>query len=355
MESNSSSTNGLKLPSPEDKPLHSPSFFEKNLKYSWLLIPLILFLSLYAIYLYSNKKPQPKKTDQLLAPTQILPSSTPAPSPDPSADWKIYDAKDFTFRYPPKDIAGQKSPDEFVLKKASASGKYFDFMNARSGQTPFPTPAIEGEKPGEINQIHKNIISVNGKQIESYIINCNAADCYFRKIYFSVEKNFYEITFNISGGGLLAASDQILSTFKFPDQLQTADTSNWKTVSSLNDALNFKYPPDWILESKNTQDNTVDIKITYTEKNKPYHFAIAAGGYEGPVADKIDNQTTIYKGIQFNKRTWIKDGKVIAISLIPANDTLPFNHIEMTFPPDDNETYLQIFDQILSTFKIYRK
>lgn len=165
---------------------------------------------------------------------------------------------------------------------------------------------------------------------------------------FMANKNFPD-KFAYFGGDPIYIGLLLDNSFGFIDKNHLSDFSNWKTVSSLNGKLNFKYPPDWNLESKNTENNTIDIRLSYIANNSKYQFAVAGGG-SSVQADYIESQKEIITGYQFERKTFIKDDNVILISLIPKT-TMPFNHIEMSFPSNDTEKYLQIFDQILSTFK----
>jgi hypothetical protein len=132
------------------------------------------------------------------------------------------------------------------------------------------------------------------------------------------------------------------------------ETKDWKTYIDSKNRFSFKYPPIWILEDN--KPNPSEITLTYTENNKNFYLTIRTGGTGGPEADKIENQETVFAGKKFIKRIWIKAELPFFVSFMPNEAGFDlFNHIEMTLPAENNNKYLQIFDQILSTFKFWEE
>jgi hypothetical protein len=128
-----------------------------------------------------------------------------------------------------------------------------------------------------------------------------------------------------------------------PDQ-----TATWKTYTGSSE-YSFKYPSDWTLKTSATPDGRTDVVLTFITKTKEYSFKVTQGASGGPQADKSEDQNVEYGGKKFIRRTWMTANKPIFVSVIPEKDTI-FNHIEIALPSESNDKYLQLFNQILSTF-----
>ncbi len=133
--------------------------------------------------------------------------------------------------------------------------------------------------------------------------------------------------------------------------LPILNSNGWKTFRSKN-GYEFSFPSDIeIDDSLYGDDHTENITLIFRQGESVYYLTTVAAGRDGPQTDKIMNENIFLDGRVFNKRTWIENGKPILISVMPDSGT-PFNHIEITVPPGNSKEYLDIIDQILSTFKL---
>lgn len=143
--------------------------------------------------------------------------------------------------------------------------------------------------------------------------------------------------------------------------LTKKSTNGWKIFRSPHN-YEFSFPAEWS-ENKEISNISGNISLEYYVSGKKYIFSTAIGGHGGPIADKITNTNIILDGNKFIKRTWIKDGYPFAISVMldqpnsaldpKATVSNELDHIEIMLPKENNEEYLKIFDQILSTFKFF--
>ncbi len=144
-----------------------------------------------------------KLTDQILSTFKIINKVS-----------NIQQGEGFSFVLPYGFSVHQKSPSE-----TSFIGKGYTnptiFLKNQS--TPFIKPVVSAtpEKAGEISGVEKSTITVGGKNIEKYIVSCNAADCYYAKVYFNVNGRYYEFQMDIAGGGLILRLDDIIHSLKF--------------------------------------------------------------------------------------------------------------------------------------------
>ena len=148
-------------------------------------------------------------------------------------------------------------------------------------------------------------------------------------------------------------SQPVIKTTVSPaSSMDSKPTADWKTYEDKSGQYSFQYPAEWNLSSEETANDPkkVEVKLHFTEEGNQYQFMIAQGGSGGPISDKIEDARATYGGKQFTKKTWIKNGKPILISLIPDKADI-FNHIEISLPSGNNQKYVSLFDQILSTFK----
>lgn len=138
-------------------------------------------------------------------------------------------------------------------------------------------------------------------------------------------------------------------------------TNGWKIFRSTNN-YEFSFPAEWNL-NKEVSSSTGNVYLEYYVSGNRYTFATTDGGGSGPTADKITNTNIILDGNKFIKRTWIKDGYpfFIAVILDQPNSYLDtkstvsnqLDHIEIVLPKENNNEYIKLFDQILSTFKFF--
>jgi len=92
------------------------------------------------------------------------------------------------------------------------------------------------------------------------------------------------------------------------------------------------------------------VRAEFFENNKTYTFEIASGG-NGVKAEISKDVSVSYGGKRFIRRTFFKEGNPFFISIIPNDPTFTlFNHIEINLPSINRENYINILNQILSTF-----
>lgn len=125
-----------------------------------------------------------------------------------TSTWKTYSDENFIFKY----------PDQFTIKTQSP--------NKTEWKTDyFPTALVLLSQPSSISEpkvgvsnvssIDENkTINIGHKTAKSVIYSCGL-DCYYNSVYFENNGNYYELKFNIAGGGAINTAEQILSTFKF--------------------------------------------------------------------------------------------------------------------------------------------
>lgn len=156
-------------------------------------------------------------------PTPAIVQTSPTPTPDPTADWKIYEGNGFSFKYPnimsleeesnystlidkSPEMVGQ--PREIFVRKLNSSLSNYATNSAQSfGKYTFRVESKDKDAQTRLG----------GKEVQEYIISCGV-HCYWRIIQFSSNNTNHELFFDIAGGGLIQFSDQILSTFKFTEK-----------------------------------------------------------------------------------------------------------------------------------------
>jgi hypothetical protein len=113
------------------------------------------------------------------------------------------------------------SPNK-IEGKLMVTGGYMEFGTLYSGSAQMPVPEnakvfphLSADIP--VSSVEKSVISVDGKQIENYVVGCNAADCFQQFSYFTHRGEYYEMHFDIAGGGLGEKANQILSSLEFTD------------------------------------------------------------------------------------------------------------------------------------------
>lgn len=126
-------------PSPEEKLLRSPTFWEKYGKYFWLILTLLLVIVSGCIYIATNYITKSQQVPHLPVPTQLMSPSSPIPTENlyreatgsaTAESWLTDSTKDFSFKHDPTSSVVQKSYSEIVLKRKVIWGSV-DFMTIR--------------------------------------------------------------------------------------------------------------------------------------------------------------------------------------------------------------------------------
>ena len=257
-------------------------------------------------------------------------SITPTPTPDPTADWKLYESDGFSFKYPKAwnfENYYSKYPTEKKYMKSYLTYEYRPKLNEYednvivSVQTGSLQPGTIGYK-GDLNtpiseffNTNNNLwltgdaggggpgtthdlpieTSIGGKramlhsshpstayefanpgQITNvYIIPINGSlkDVVYISIFYSLA--------NPKKEKLLADFNKILSTFKFTDA-QNVDTSSWKTYTNSQGGYSVSYPPEILIPTseacklKETTDIGFYEKVqgNYVCSDTPFQFHV---------------------------------------------------------------------------------
>ncbi len=86
---------------PEEKLIRQPTFSGKYRKYLWLLPLLLIILVFIGVYIPTKNKYTSPQNPELLVPTTSMPTASPIPTKDITANWKTYNDDYYSFRYPP--------------------------------------------------------------------------------------------------------------------------------------------------------------------------------------------------------------------------------------------------------------
>ncbi|OGH07770.1 MAG: hypothetical protein A2171_01060 [Candidatus Levybacteria bacterium RBG_13_35_9] len=228
------------LPLPE-KEITESSKDKKELKSKWLVIGVaaaVLFLiSLASAYLLlqNNAKNQTACTQEAkqcfdgsyvgrTGPNCEF-SPCPTSTPDPTADWQIYQGEGFLFKYPASldrinqiinstridsnnSFGFQIDSQTIEFEKLEPKDKFTLYLEFSNGYQKKDFEIINSGEAETINVSNRNIIQ--------YAIGCGV-DCGFYILEFESRGKYYRLLFPFTGGGLTNIFNQILSTFKFTE------------------------------------------------------------------------------------------------------------------------------------------
>lgn len=151
------------------------------------------------------------------------------------------------------------------------------------------------------------------------------------------------------------SSEPLVQATTTPSAPTIIENSNgWKTFISPN-KYQFSFPGSWEVD-KNKYTTPGNIILNFIDSGQDYYFSTGIDGHDGPMADKVTEEKITIDKISFTKRVWFKNNLPFIISVSPEALKLRysnylFDHIEFAVPANNNLKYLEIFDQILSTFK----
>lgn len=309
----------------------STSLFPKHLTLFLVTLIAALLASAGTYLALKQSNPPPQTISQ-------IPSPSPTPTPDPTADWKTYSSNKFGFsvRYPndPKIFLSQNRDNNgFTLFSYNinfgvhAKEEYVQIMDK-----PFPTKFESLDFPGNIPPLtNKRKITVNG--IEA--LRADAVGKYERDfdldiVIFANESAIYSFYLDRSAATSSKTLirdekifDQILSTFKFTDQDQTTDTSDWKTYFNDDFGYQLQYPADGSVITEN--DGSIRINLPLVEKGtvlqEKYLNIKAMKMIRGVCGKTLPNETFSRSAIIHGKTFTISDGGDVAMGSI-YRDTL---------------------------------
>jgi len=135
-----------------------------------------------------------------------------------TADWNTYDGSGFSFKFPRHLYIDEQNENVKVWR--SNFGDFY--MSLKTNNQPQETPQINRDftlglnnhsiKVSYINEEEQ--IEVDGKTIQRLTFGC-LFDCEYQMVSFSVDGQYYQLIFDVAGGGLKNTFDQIIKTIKF--------------------------------------------------------------------------------------------------------------------------------------------
>lgn len=308
----------------QEKPLQNPSFFEKNLKYSWLLIPLILILSLTAVYFSTNKKSTSLKTTQLLSPSISLPAPTITPSQNFFSQWNTYTNKKYgyTIQYPGNLYTNCTTEDDiFILFDGTGS------CTAGEPSVGFTITVQDNKNNSEkgaddykksIDEKCYSVITqktnIAGLPATKYYNNihdyqsrkCNSIEISYSrsKVHFVIKRIDKIFTFEFNNFTYDDIKSQMLTTFKFFNQSQDNTTpSSWSIFTSPMQGFTLHIPENWIIED-----------------NRSINCGYNTHGYNAGTPILIDNPTSHFEYCR-DSFDFVSPDNIVAVRYVMYSDT----------------------------------
>lgn len=309
-----------------EQPISTPPVFtqtpvvpepEKTKKsYTWLLI-LVLFLLAAGLSFFAWESYRLKSQ---LGQVQPSPSVEPLPSPsaDPTANWLTYtnNVHKISFKYPTDwqlDQTGDSEPINARARLNKDNAEIALFLNVEGiggqGQTYQGEPMVlDGNNFYQYRSantyMHTKIIGITDSLSESLG-------------FFKLNGKTYSIS--LSYPDTLADSEQIteletefdliLSTFKFSDQSQAIDISNWETYTARNKySFSFKYEPGGKLSEGNNPGMDI-IHVVY--EGKQLDWFIDANQDNSTLEEYIQSDGQSPDNQDPNVKTRVEENKTI--------------------------------------------
>jgi len=242
----------------------------------------LLLLTLGGGY-YVSQVQTTKPTPTLTPITTVSPS--PIPTIDPTANWKIYSNQlyGFSFKYP-SEWAYENEKTSYAKENSEEIFLVFGIPTA-SGKTTV-SKSIDTELTLQVFKANPNDASLqvflnnfgfsicpelNSEKGKPYVMDGKPG--YFFEKTTCVPEIMMSYLFVTNGVDMYkisirnpALTQLIFSTFKFTDQSQTTDISNWKTY--LTNQYSFKYPQDWYVKTakENFGSNYDDTEVLFANK-----------------------------------------------------------------------------------------
>lgn len=231
------------IPTPVEPLAPSPRRFNPIL----ILVVVILLVLVGVGGLFLGKSLNgPQKSTQPAA--YSLPTQIPTPTPDPTANWKTYSntlAK-FEIKYP-AEWKEKTSPTSGLPVFYSVDEKEVLFYNfgPKGGMSMGDTidNFCKGRHMKEIRRLFLDNFPAVYCQDPTLEPNRIFNQVLVQKDDFQIEINGDFVKEDSENS--LKIYNQILSTFKFLDQNQTSDITNWKTYRSVNGNFSLKYPQEY--------------------------------------------------------------------------------------------------------------
>ncbi len=237
------------IPDIPEKPVKTEENFEKQHNKNYLKVVLLVILGLIIVSGVVCTGIQNVRTTK----THLTSIS------DETANWKTYtdEVNKFTIKYPKEwreEVRGDKlillTPESIDLKDGQIGGIFINIvtnpsnLSSREYLDQVAIPAQKGS-PCEgnikiISNLPKSLKSLDVTIAEGF---CGALD-QGPQMFISKGDNIIILSSSLNNLDRNIVN-QIYATFKFVDQTQSSETSNWKTYTNSEAKFSINYPPDW--------------------------------------------------------------------------------------------------------------
>lgn len=297
-----------------------------------LAILLIAVVAVGGYFIYTNYSNNRTRT----------PASLPSPSPAENiSNWKTLMFNNLSFKIPANYNSGYLGGSSAVFaidpQPIPQNSPYGDFT---------PAFTLEIIKNKTLSQAKKDFLKQDGytnKESTSVIID-NHSGLKTKEVlspgqdvvnhnqwdlYISVGQDLYHFSsfdLHISSVEQQKYFDQIVSTFKFTDQNQTANTSNWKTYTNTKHNFSLKHPENWqpgwgtIGNGPSDNDMRESSSLGWIRNDKESPFAIFGFRLVEPCSSTLEN---CFKKFQdFESQYEVQDLLVLNTSSFLGMDAL---------------------------------
>ncbi|MBI2641479.1 hypothetical protein HYW87_02685 [Candidatus Roizmanbacteria bacterium] len=244
------------------QPVQNSFFSAKN------LLPLALFSTILIVlassvtyFVLQSKQTSPLSVQPTVIPTQLV-ASSPSPIPDETANWKTYTNNQlkFTLKYPPYFLITEKPKSIYFSTSEAKKDNLEKCLNFyECYDIPFGIDFSEETKPAnqsltdfikskQADPTYYSSVSVDQKNALQNQSKSPAFGGFLNSTYIDKQNSIFYLFSQFKEEKNSGIYNQILSTFKFLDQYQTSDTSQWKTYSNENLGLTIKYPESLFLK-----------------------------------------------------------------------------------------------------------
>lgn len=334
---------------PQDSPLKTTKPWLKPLLLGFAVVTFALLFTVIGYQLGQNQTPK-----QTIKSTPIA-----SPTPYPMVNWKIYtnETLGFTLKYPSYDPIETFTPRKSGEPIFIISSKFNFDRNTISLCKTYQEKLclIPGENNHQKNDIQP--FTLNGKNFVSFFIVVQQQNPKYTNVIHVIQSTQgqpIEIAMTVDGMGGEETFQQILSTFKFTDQVVTLDILKWKTYQGEtmytrdgSTSFMIKYPPQWKLDKNMLYPLEIDTNENpYSGKNPV--IILGAGGHDGPA----NYQTKNYPAGKA-KYYWkvSSDNKAYGIASFSINDR-DYIFEALRIPGDKSKQYELLFNNMLTTFKL---
>jgi hypothetical protein len=237
-----------------------------------LIIVGVILLATLLMGTYLLGKNQTVNQKPIAKTTIIVPTATP--TPDPTAAWKIYTGKGFTFRYP---VAWTLSSDTFIQAPPDTNCPH-----CAGGGAGIDITRIENPNSAKLSELAKTALNRFGRsndfvaysipEIGDSIIDRTAYGAGAVQEAVAINAGKFVVVLDCLSSDCTDNNlfDKILSTFKFTDQISQTNNimptpaaqsptpdlfASWSTYSDSKYNYSFKFPADWTAQAKDYQEN----------------------------------------------------------------------------------------------------